>query len=255
VAIAPVISPEKSLVMYEGLVEYLSEALGKMPRMQQRQTYAEVNNLIRYRQSDVAFVCTYAFVRGEREFGMTLLAIPQIEERLTYHSLILVPASAEEESLLDLRHQGFASGDLMSNSGWLYPATWLKDQGLDPIRFFGQHVITGSHDRSVQAVVDNFADGAAVDSIVYEQMTAEDPSIADATRIILKSPPFGMPPLVVHPSIDPELKKSLERVLFSMHRNEDGRKILEVLRIDRFVTPDEALYDTVRIAAQSMSEW
>ena len=250
VAIAPVISPEKSLQLYRGFVNHLAEKLDRRPVSLPRGTYADVNDLLRYGRCDVAFVCTYAFVRGEREFGMEVLAVPEIGGATTYHSFILVPRSSEATSLLDLRGKHFASADILSNSGWLYPAIWLKDRGEDATSFFGEHVITGSHDRSVTAVASAYVDGAAVDSLVYDQMVEEDPAVAERTKIILKSPPYGMPPIVVPRRIDPDLKQQLLSALLHMHADAEGKKILTSLRIDRFVVPDDALFDSVREASR-----
>ena len=251
VAIAPVISPEKSFQVYREFVDYIAEKLDRTPVFLQRETYAKVNDLVRSDRCDVAFVCTYAFVRGEREFGMEALAVPEIGGVVTYHSLILVPRSSQATALPDLRGRSFASADIMSNSGWLYPAIWLKDHGEDANTFFKEHVITGSHDRSVMAVVSGYVDGAAVDSLVYDQMVDEDPSIAQKTRTILKSPPFGMPPIVVPQEIDPVLKQQLLTVLLDMHADPEGKKILTSLRINRFVVPDDGLFDSVREASKA----
>ena len=249
VAIAPVISPEKSLQLYRGLVNHLAEKSGRRPVSLQRGTYGDVNDLLHYGRCDVAFVCTYAFVRGEREFGMEALVVPEIDGAVTYHSLILVPRSSKATSLLDLRGKTFASADILSNSGWLYPAIWLKDQGEDATSFFGKHEITGSHDRSVTAVASAYVDGAAVDSLVFDQMVDEDSAVASRTKVILKSPPFGMPPVVVPRQIDPDLKQQLLSILLQMHADAEGKKVLASLRIDRFVAPDDALFDSVREAA------
>lgn len=250
VAIAPVISPEKSLPLYRGFVDYLAEELGRSPSFLQGDTYAEVNDLVRYGRCDVAFVCTYAFVRGEREFGMRVLVVPEIGGVTTYHSLILVPASSKATSLLDLRGKRFGSADILSNSGWLYPVTWLRDHGENADEFFGKHELTGSHDMSVTAVASGFVDGAAVDSLVYEQMVAEDPAIASRTKVILKSPPFGMPPVVTPAGIDPTLREQLLKTLLEMHASPGGQAALESVGIDRFVVPDEHLFDSVREASK-----
>ena len=252
IAIAPVISPEKSLRIYRDFVDYLAGELGREPVFLQGETYLKVNDLVRYGRCDVALVCTSAFVRGEQEFGMKVLAVPLIGGVETYHSYIVVPQSSRATSLLDLRGKRFASADILSNSGWLYPATWLSDHGENAASFFGNnHVITGSHDRSVVAVVSGYVDGAAVDSLVYDQMVDEDPSVGEKTKIILKSPPFGMPPVVTHPGIDTTLGKELLAAMLGMHESEEGKKILAALRIDRFVVPEDKLFDSVREASKA----
>jgi phosphonate transport system substrate-binding protein len=250
VAVAPVISPEKSLQVYHGFVDYLGDRTDRAPVFLQGDTYAEVNELVRQGRCELALVCTCAFVRGEREFGMDVLAAPQIEGQVTYRSLILVPASSPAKSLLDLRGKRFGSGDILSTSGWLFPATWLMDQGEDPNDFFSEQVLTGSHDQSVRAVLSGYVDGAAVHSQVYEQMVDEDPSVSQRTRVILKSRPYGNPPLVVHPRLDSGLKEKLRTILLNMHTDPEGREILNALRIDRFVAQEPSAYGSVRDAVQ-----
>lgn len=250
VAIAPVISPERSLERYRHFVDYLARRLGREPVYLAHQSYAEVNELVRFRKCDLALVCTYAFVRGEEEFGMELLAAPIVAGASEYYSYIIVPRSSSAESLLDLRGLEFASADLMSSSGWLYPAVLLQELGEDPNRFFGEHYLTGSHDRSIEAVARGQVDGAAVHSLVYDQMAADDPSIVERTKIVGKSPPYGMPPLVVHPDIDPAFREDLSRLLLDMHNDPEGLQVLSLINIDRFTLPENKRYDGVRHAAR-----
>lgn len=249
VAVAPVISPEKSLMMYQWLVDYLGAGLNRNAVLIQRQSYAEVNDLIRHGGCDTAFICTYPFVQSERDFGAEILVVPRINGKVTYQSFIIVPAKSTAVSLLYMRGKRFASSDILSNSGWLFPAVWLLDKGEKPEIFFGEHILTGSHDRSVMAVATEYVDGAAVDSLIYEFMAKEDPSILAKTKIIMKSPEYGMPPVVVHPKMDPILKQRTLNIFINMHKTPGGKKVLTKLGIDRFVLPDDKLYDSVRKTA------
>jgi len=249
VAVTPVTSPERSLVMFQWFADYLGAVLKRKTVLLQRLSYAEVNDLIRHRACDIAFICTYPFVQAERDFGAELLVAPQINGKITYKSYIIVPSTSKAVSLLYLRGKRFASSDILSNSGWLFPALWLLDKGEDPKRFFQEHLLTGSHDRSILAVTTGYVDGAAVDSLVYDYMVREDPSLREKTRIILESPDFGMPPVVAHPKMDPALKKSIIEILTDMHETQGGKIVLKKLGIDRFVIPDDTLYDGVRKAS------
>lgn len=255
IAVAPMVSPEKSMEMYEPFVNYIGKKLGRKPTALYRPTYAETNDLIRYQRCDIAIVCTYCFIRGEKEFGMQALVVPQINGETTYQSIILVPHASQARTIFDLRGKRFASADIISTTGWLFPAMLLMDAGEDPKTFFGEHVITGSHDRSFQAVADGFVDGAAVHGIVYSQMIAEDPSIQQKVRILAKSPPFGIPPIVAHPDLDPATRNAILSVLLSMHENAEGQSILTKLQIERFVVPDADLFAPLRLAVKKLEKW
>ncbi len=136
VAIAPIVSPEKSLEMYQDFIDYLSEKLGRKPVSLYRSTFSETIDLVRYQRCDIAVVSTYPFIRGEKEFGMQALVVPQIKGETTYQSFIVVPKSSSAKSLMDLRGKRFASADIISTTGWLFPAMILMKAGENPARFF-----------------------------------------------------------------------------------------------------------------------
>jgi len=255
VAVTPATSPERSLVLFQWFVDYLGAVLKRKTILLQRLSYAEVNDLLRHRACDIAFICTYPFVQAERDFGAELLVAPQINGKITYKSYIIVPSTSKAVSLLYLRGKRFASSDILSNSGWLFPALWLLEKGEDPERFFQEHLLTGSHDRSILAVATGYVDGAAVDSLVYDYMVREDPSLPEKIRIILESPDFGMPPVVAHPKMDTALRKSIIEILTGMHETQGGKIVLKKLGIDRFVIPDDTLYDGVRKASTTWESY
>ncbi|MDP7638614.1 MAG: PhnD/SsuA/transferrin family substrate-binding protein [Candidatus Hydrogenedentes bacterium] len=180
---------------------------------------------------------------------MELLAVPRIGGEIHYYSYIIVPDFSPATSLLDLRGKRFGSADLMSNTVWLYPMVWLREQGEDPKRLFGQHRITGSHDRAIEALARGHLDGVAVGSLVYDYMVVEDPVLGKTTRVILTSPPFGMPTFVTHPNTDASLREDILRIFLDMQNSEEGIEVLFHLSFEQFDLPDSEAYDGVRLAA------
>lgn len=246
VAVAPLMSPERTYPLYLPIVKYLAARVGKKPQLIERQTYSEVNELVRENACDLAFVGDYPFVLGERNFGMRALVVPQVQGQITYQSYVLVPHHSGAKSLLDLKGKKFAFADILSNTGWLFPAVWLKKNGANAESFFSSYFITGSHDLSIQAVISGLADGTAVNSQIYDLMVDQNPQILKETRLIQKSPLYGIPPVVTSKNIDPVLRASLLKALLGMHQDPEGKKALAGLRIEKFRVADPALYDSVR---------
>ncbi len=255
VAIAAILSPKSTMRSYADLVTYLGERMGREGQMLQGQTYAEVNEMLKTGQADLAFVCTGAYVVGKRDFGMELLVVPQIRGETVYYSYIIVPADSPAKSLADLRGKVFAFTDPMSNTGHLAALYMLKQMGETPGHFFRKTIFTYSHDKSIQAVAEKLVDGAAVDSLVYNYLLELEPAYREKVKIIQSSPPYGMPPVVVHPHLNPEIKSQLREVLLNMHEDREGRAILEKLHIDRFVLPNESDYDSVRQMLEAVGQW
>ncbi len=246
VAIAGVISPTETLKTYEALLSYIGREFHRPIEIVQRETYAEINDLVESLDVDLAFVCSLAYVVGNDDFGMELLAVPEVNGETTYHSYIIVPAASDVRSLEELRGKTFAFTDPLSNSGRLAPTYRLHQIGETPEAFFERTLFTYSHDRSIRAVADGLVDGAAVDSLVYDFIIAHEPEIAARTRIIEISEPFGIPPVIVHPDLDPEIKSRLGVLLLGLDEDVEGSRILDILMIDRFVIGDDAAYDTIR---------
>ena len=246
VAIAAVISPRESFKLYSQLLDYLSEQLGRSVEFMQRDTYAESNDLVRYGECDFAFVCAYAYVQGSRDFDMQILVVPQVRGKTVYHSYIIVPKDSNVKKFEDLRGKTFAFSDPLSNSGRLSPTYLLWKMNETPESFFKKFVFTYSHDNSIKAVAEKLVDGAAVDSLVYDYMIAIHPEYSDKTKKILTSPPYGMPPVVVHPQINLQLKHQLQAIFLNMHEDKKGKEILIQLMIDKFVKGDDQDYNSIR---------
>ncbi len=252
VAFAGVLSPMETLMSYSQLVAYLEHALYRPVEIVQRSTYAEINDLIESQQVDLAFVCSLAYVMGNDDFGMELLVVPEVNGETVYYSYLIVPVKSEAENMVDLRGKSFAFTDPLSNSGRLAPTYRLYQMGETPDSFFSKYIFTYSHDNSIQAVAKGLFDGGAVDSLVYDYIVRREPEIGARTRIIEKSPPFGIPPVVVHPSLNGEIKARLRSLFLNMNHDEDGRTVLDGLNIDRFVMGNDASYDMIRSMVDEM---
>lgn len=246
VAVASVISPKGTIQSYEPLLRYLENQFHRPVELIQRRTYLETNELIADGKVDLAFVCTSAYVAGHDEFGLELLAAPQVNGETIYRSFLIVPKDSQAQSIEDLKGKVFAFTDPISLSGRMYPTYLVQQLGFSPESFFAQTFFTYNHDEAIRAVANRLADGAAVDSLVYEFAISRDPELANKVKVIHRSPPFGIPPVVVSPKLDPDLKHELQKVILGMGETEEGKKALESIGIETFTTIDDHAYDAVR---------
>ncbi len=246
IAIGAIISPAKSLVFYEDIFDYIGEKLSREVEMVQRKTYAEVNFLMEEERIDAAFVCSRPYVEGHQDFGMELLCVPVCFGKTEYCSYFIVHKDSSIRNLEDLRGKVFAFSDPLSNSGMLIPSYTLAMMGESPESFFRRHIFTYSHDNSIHSVADKLVDAAAVDSLIWEYENVKEPEWTTRTRIIYKSAPCGMPPVVVSPGIASQLKEELRSAFLNMHNDPRGREILKRVLIDRFTVIEDNAYNSIR---------
>ena len=253
VTVGATISPKETFVYYRQLLDYLANNLDREIQLVQRKTYREVNELIGKGQIDLAFICSGPYVSGKEQYGIELLATPEVHGSHFYHSYLIVNKESQFQSLEDLRGRVFAFTDPDSLTGKLVPTFWLAEMHERPETFFAKVIYTYSHDNSILAVARGLVDGAAVDGLVWEYYQHENPSRTSGTRVIKKSESFGIPPVVVSKALPLELKERIQQLLLSMHDGAAGEKILRELMIDRFLAPQEEWYDTVRQVERTLS--
>lgn len=246
IAVGGMITPEEGMAYYRDLLRYVQEKIGVKVEHVDREGYAEINELLKSGRVEAAFVCSGSYVEGHAQFGLELLAAPEVYGQTVYHSYIIVPKGSPVGSFAELRGKRFAFTDRLSNTGKLVPTYMLARMNETPRSFFKEFVFTEAHDKSIKAVAQQVVDGAAVDGLIWEYLNATNPEFTAQTRILEKSPPYAIPPLVVPKDLAPDLKKRLREAFLNAHTDPKGREILQKMRIDRFVTIEDRAYDSVR---------
>jgi len=242
VAVAAMVSPKETFLYYRELIDYLGARSKQAVVLVQRRTYSEINEMLAKGQIDIAFTCTGPYVAGSQAYGFKAIATPIIRGKPFYQSYLIVHQDSPFQSFPDLKGKTFAFTDPESNTGTLVPRYWLKQLGQSAETFFHSFTYTYSHDNSILAVAKKLVDGASVDGHIWEYYRHRDDFYAGKTRVIQTSEPVGSPPLVVSNALDPSIKKSIARVVMSMHEDPQGAVILSELMIDRFVEPKPEWY-------------
>jgi phosphonate transport system substrate-binding protein len=255
IAVAAMTSPAETLHSYHELLDYIGKELDRPVQIVQRKTYQEVNDLLANGELHAAFLCSGGYVAARESFDAELLAAPMIGGKSTYQAYILVHQDSRIRDFHGLRQHSFAFTDPLSNTGWLYPVSRLSALGATPSSFFSQVTYTYGHDRSIEAVALKIADGASVDGLVYEYLAKIAPEKVRSTRIIERSPEFGIPPVVTGPRTAPGLKEKLRSALLTMHEDARGQDILRELLIDKFVRADERAYDSIGQVKERVGPW
>ncbi len=252
-SVAAMQSPRDTHAAYSHFFDRMGRMLGVEIRFIQRRTYAEVNDLLVDGQIDAALVCTGGYLDLRRRVGQEaeVLAVPVIGGRSTYQSLVIVPASSSASGLRDLAGKRFAFTDELSLSGYTYAAGLVRQLGSEPGTFFGSTLFTRSHDRSIEAVANGLVDGAAVDSLVYEALATKKGDPTSRTRVIHRSPPFGVMPIVASRRLPAETRERLRAVLLELHRDPEAAAALRTVRIERFTLPEPHLYDSAAAVAEA----
>jgi phosphonate transport system substrate-binding protein len=139
-----------------------------------------------------------------------------------------------------------AFSDPDSNSGYLVTRALLAENKLLPQAFFSRFFFTYGHRNVIRAVAAGLAQSGSVDGYVYEVMRETEPDLIRQTRIVRRSEWLGFPPVASPKSLtgDPRLARFAD-ALMRMNENPEGRSVLQLLRLDGFITTEPSLFDTI----------
>jgi phosphonate transport system substrate-binding protein len=243
-AVASMISAEETWVTYKELVNYVANHVGGETSMILRPSYSDVRILLEENKVDLAFVCTGTYMMCSQAGTAELIAVPEFKNDIKYRCLFVVGANSTISDIADLRGRTFAFTDPESNTGCIVPCWVIMKQGHSPETYFSKIIYTGSHDRSLYAIVKGVVDGAGVDSLVFYSFVATHPEMKDRLRIIWESETFGAPPIVVPAGMAESTKEQLREIFLSMSLDVKGRTILDGLGIEEFRVPKPGEYDS-----------
>lgn len=225
---------------------YLSKRLKRQVIFVLRDSYGETMDLIKQHRLDAAWLCDYPYILMKAY--VNLLATPLYGGRPYYRSYLIVSSQRKGvHSIADLEDKVFAYADPYSNTSYLAPRHALKQLGKTPDSFFRKTFFTWSHRKAIEAVAKHLADGAAVDSYVWESLARVEPEFTARTRIVSRSEEFGFPPFVVDRELSEETARDLRHVLMDMERDDEGRAILGKLNLTGFSQVRPEFYESVEV--------
>lgn len=246
VAVCSTLSPQEVFRYYRDIIDYIGQKLDAEIELVQRGSFENILGLLEREELDIGFVCSGPYVEGHDRFGLEMIAAPEMNGKSVYYAYIIVHKDAEIDEFKDLKGKTFAFVDPLSHTGTWVPVHILSKMNETPDTFFKKCIYTHSCGNSIEAVAKKIVDGASVSSYIWDYYKEKGGAFSLKTKVVEKSQPYGIPPVVVRPGLDPILKKKFSNILLNMHQNTAGKEILSKIGIDRFVLPSDSSYDTIR---------
>ena len=226
------------------LEQYLTASVEELVALIQRRTYQEISSLLLAGQLDAAWICGFPYVQYADR--LTLLAMPVFRGEPLYQSYVIVNKENPARAFDDLRGGIHAFSDPDSNSGFLVTRHLLATMKETPDGFFSRTFFTYGHRNVIRAVASGLAQSGSVDGYVWDVMNEIEPDRVGRTRILRRSEKLGFPPIAANTRVakSPATKK-ITHALVGMHEHPLGQSVLAMLKLDRFVLPQQALFDGI----------
>ena len=117
--------------------------------------------------------------------------------RTFYHSQIITRKDSGIKDINDLKGKTFAFVDPSSTSGHLFPKAGLIKLGIDPEKFFGRVLFTGSHDANALAVANKRVDAATIADRIFDAAVQKNLVKREDIHVVWSSDPIPESPTVL----------------------------------------------------------
>lgn len=221
-AVIPKKSMQVTMREYQPLLDRLSTEL-KMPvDMVAVSSYESVIDAIVSGGVDIAWLGPASYIQAHlREPGIEPFASLTINQgHFTpaghhYRALLMVRRD-DASDLGALRGASVALSDPASTSGSLVPNTEFSAQtGLPLDQFFSAVSYSGSHDKSLNALLEGKVDAAFIASVRADAYLNEDLMERDTLKVLWQSEPIYYDPYVFSARICPQLKERVRQALLT----------------------------------------
>lgn len=239
---------------YKPLMAYLSEQIGVPIETNILSRYGNIIDNFTELGLDGAFFGSFTGAMTIKKLGVEPLARPQyIGGASTYYGMVFVKKGSGIRTAEDMRGKQLVVVDRATTAGYLLPLAYFKALGIEDYKsWFKEYYFSGTHEDAINDVLNGRADIGAAKNTVFYRMATENKRVSKELEILATSPYVPANGLAVRNDLTEELKKSLLRLLLDMHKNSQGREVLDGLMIEKFIETSEADYQPVLDYATSI---
>ena len=239
---------------YKPLLGFLSKELGVPIEIKILSRYGNIIDNFNDLGLDGAFFGSFTGAMAIQKLGVEPLARPQyIGGASTYYGMVFVKKGSGIRTAEDMRGKQLVVVDRATTAGYLLPLAYFKSLGIEDYKiWFEEYYFSGTHEDAINDVLNGRADIGAAKNTVFYRMAAENKQVSKELEILATSPYVPANGLAVRNDLPEELKKNLQRLLLDMHKNSQGREVLDGLTIEKFIETSEADYQPVLDYATSI---
>ena len=234
----------KQVRRYEPLADYLSEKTGIRVNLKVLTYRGNVIDNFQFLKLDGAFFGSFSYSLAHVKLGVVVLARPEDPDGISsYHGVIFVRKDSGIRTVRQMKGKRLALVARATTAGYLFPSIYLKRAGVrNPETFFKEVYYAGTHEGTIDDVLDRKADIGVSKNTVYNRFAAENPRIGRELVILGKSEDVPENALALRQGIEDSVKRKLVDALIAMHADPEGAKVLEAFGARRFIETTDADY-------------
>jgi phosphonate transport system substrate-binding protein len=232
----------KQVRRYEPLADYLSKKTGVRVKLMVLTYRGNVIDNFQSLKLDGAFFGSFSYLLAHAKLGVVALARPEGSDGTSsYHGVLFVRKDSGIRTVRQMKGKRLALVARATTAGYLFPLIFLRRAGVrNPETFFKEIYHTGTHEGTIDDVLDRKADVGVSKNTVYDRFAAENPRIGRDLVILGTSDDVPENALALRRNIEDSVKRKLVDALIAMHADPEGEKVLTAFGARRFIGTTDA---------------
>jgi len=240
--VIPTASQSSMKDVFGGLTDFLSEQLGVNVKLKTANDYAAVITGMQYGHIDCAYFGPKSYVEASKRAGAEALVLEKsLDGSLGYYGWIISKKGSGIKTLEDLKGKKWAFTDPNSTSGTLVPSVMFSKKNIDPKKYFGRVIYSGSHEASILSVKNGKVDAASTNDLDFARGLGKHWEKEDF-NIIWVSDLIPAAPMVCHKDLPSSFKMAMKGAFTSY----DDPAGLSKIKIQGYFPVKDSFYDSVR---------
>jgi len=236
-------SDKKVKNTYEPIFEYVAKEIGQKLQFE---TVPEddLGYHLENQKFDLGVFTIFPYLQAQQHFnGLHVFASHEVKNEMSYHGIILTKKSSGISELNQLVGKHFRFVKPTSTSGFKYPKGIFTESDLDIENNFFEYDFSYNHDQSLDSLIADKVDGIAIN----ESYFLEREDIDQSKFNVLKRYEVPFHAYVFSPNIDPVKQRSIEKVLFNMHKDPKAKSLFNnSLKVTKVIPTDDDHYNLIR---------
>lgn len=248
--IQPYLTSSELHKRFDPLAEYLSKELSRPVRISIGKDYQHHIDHIGRGMVDIAIIGPAPYIKLTEKYGQqSLLARLETHGDPYYVGKIIVHIEAPFTTLKELKGKRFAFGDPNSTLSYLVPSYMLWENGIK-LENLGGFSFLHSHNNVALGVLSGDYDAGAVKEEIFKKYAAH------GLKALATTPQIPEHVFVSRAGLPNKTKIAIQKALFKLKENPDGRKIMEGLKGPTTnITPSkDSDYDELRQTIKTLRD-
>lgn len=242
-AVHPLHNPERLQKLFNPIANYVNQRIKNARlKIEASNSYAEYNEKIKSKTIEFLLPNPYQTLNAKK-FGYHVFAKMGDDE--VFSGIGLVRIDSGIKNLKDLKNKIITFPAPTALAAAMMPQLYIQNNGLNIKQKEATLKYVGTQESSILAVYHNSAEMGVTWMMAWNSFVKDNPEIAKKLKILFITKPLINNSLMAREDIDKGLIEQIQNIIVNMHKDPEGMKILENIKLSKFESANDQTYRVV----------